>query len=142
MSDINLPTHSGRVFPTNRITTVRSATTTAIAADPGTTLLTLPQIEAALNPVIIVATVMAIGAGATAANGLFSLRLFRDGTEISTTDRYIAVAIDNTPAGLSTVLTGHWVDTSPGQAPIYTIIGVSVAGFVVNALNRRATARA
>ena len=108
----------------------RATGTLGVATGGDTTLLTLDQFPADRNPVLINASVQM----STGNDGELILKLFRDGSEIETSDRYSG--LDNVaPRTLSC----HWVDTTPGQKPVYTLVA-EATGDPVDVNNRRLTA--
>jgi len=120
-----------------RSVSVQNTATTAIDAVTPTTLLTLPTLFACGNAVKIAATLELENTSGAAR--LVSFRLFRDGVELSATDRYnerLQVADDNI------TFQAQWYDAAPSgtASHTYTIRALADAAGVNRVSNSRATA--
>jgi len=116
------------------IATVQSSSGVAITSAGDAVLLTAPAIQADNNPIEILFT-CEIADTAFQATNTVTLKLFRNGSEVDAGDEYRAIQTEGTSPFTYTV---HWVDTTPGAAPVYDVRGVSGADNCLTG-NRRLT---
>jgi len=125
----------------NPYVTTQDTSTTAISNSSDTIILSATLDNPNELPVKIMATIGILDTGGgspTSRNIVF--KLFRDGAEIDTNDRYNVEINRNNE---KYIFTYHWVDTSAGTNPVYTVRAVSSSGTdLVDAVttNRRLTA--
>jgi len=105
-----------RIGGAGQVQTVQDTNTTAIDNVTPTILLTLPSVATSGRKAVIKCSIQLENTAGAAR--MPSLRLFRDGTEIDTTDRYdhrMVTGDDNITISWS------WVDSNPTGAHVYTI---------------------
>jgi len=122
-------------FTSGDVATDKQTTTVTLSDTTPDILLTLPSLSTGGIAVFVMATLEFENASGGART--VDLRLFRDGTELSSTDRWL-YRLDT--ADNDHTVTIHWVDSSPSGSHVYTIRAIS-SGTNTNAkVNRRAFA--
>lgn len=98
-----------------------------------TTITTLPALTANGRPVFIEASIEVTGSNIVIVNW----QLFRDGVEMDAAQRFDDTTMGG---GESFTTTPHWIDTTPGASPVYSLRAIASAtpGAAVN--QRRLTA--
>jgi len=134
----NLPSPAEKAaLPTgNPYVTTQDTSTVAISDTADTILLSVALDNPNELPVKIMATIrFDIGSGNPNPRQI-AFKLFRDGTEIDSSDRYTP----DLRRQRNYVVTFHWVDTASGTNPIYTVRAVSENTNDSATTNRRLTA--
>jgi len=116
------------------IQTVQSTTTTAIDTASDTILLTAPSLATSAKPVIIVSTITFDKT--TTGDSFVTVKLFRDGTELSTTDRFIH-RVESTDDNIS--MTFIWADTTATGSHVYSVRAIAGAATINRVGNSRLT---
>jgi len=119
------------------IETAFSTTVVGISDVADTTLPTLPSYATAGQAVIIMTSIELFAPGFGAGEETVTLKLFRDGVEVSSADRYVQVI--RGPALFPDVSSPHWVDESTPASAVYSIRARASVAPGLEARVRRAT---
>lgn len=126
----------GAGFKADPMITAHATTTIGIPPGPDTLLLTLPPIYAYTNPTLINFSAQIARTGGGTRKVTF--KLFRDGIEVNTADRY-EQRLWTGPSADAWTSSMHWMDETPGNNPVYTILATANGTNVEARINRRAT---